>query len=609
MSFAAPLALLLGLLAVPLVLLYLLKPRREQLVVPSTFLWRQALEEVQANAPWQRLRRNLLLLLQLLILALLVLALARPLVPSSVAPGGDLVIVLDTSQSMAATDRNPTRFEAGKERVRQLVAEAGVGSRVALMTGGPQPRLIAEPTSDKAVALRAVSELDAPYGESNLRDAVILARSVAGQMKDPTILLVGDGGPSATEVPSVPYPVRFDSISGEGANAAILGLSARSGLSGRQLWASIGNWGPARSTTLSLSVDGRLFDARQLNLPAGGITGVEVGDLPPGEAVEARLDTEDALAADNTAWHVTAQGAPTRVLLYGEESRFLERALSLLPDIEVFKSQPGAPLEADYDVYVIAGAVPTKLPEGNLLLLGPENSALLPVEGVEEGLAVTSQSTDNILLRFVDLRSISIARASRLSAPDWMEILASSGDLPLLVAGETEGRRVAALAFMPEESDLPLQVAFPLLVDNLVRYLQPSAQAGPGAVRPGEPVRLPDAEGQLTMIMPNGSHTIVPDGVDTFADTRLPGVYEVLGAGESGVIARFAINAGSATESDITARVETPLVTEGSSSIASAQSAGVERWWPLAVLALVILFVEWWLYSRSQARAGFRRTA
>ncbi|MCA1598092.1 MAG: BatA domain-containing protein, partial [Chloroflexi bacterium] len=69
MNLLAPAALGLGLLAIPIVAMYILKMRRPPRPVPSTFLWEQVLDDAQANAPWQRLRRNLLLLLQLLALA------------------------------------------------------------------------------------------------------------------------------------------------------------------------------------------------------------------------------------------------------------------------------------------------------------------------------------------------------------------------------------------------------------------------------------------------------------------------------------------------------------------------------------------------------------
>src|ERR1051326_9259032 len=79
MHFFSPLSLLwLAPLAGLIVLMYILKLRRRDVVVSSTFLWRQVIRDVQANAPFQRLRKNLLLFLQLLAALLLVLALTRP---------------------------------------------------------------------------------------------------------------------------------------------------------------------------------------------------------------------------------------------------------------------------------------------------------------------------------------------------------------------------------------------------------------------------------------------------------------------------------------------------------------------------------------------------
>ena len=75
MHFLTPLGFLLAGLAIPILLLYMLKLRRRQVQVSSTFLWVQLLRDQQANAPWQKLKRNLLLILQLLILAALVIAL------------------------------------------------------------------------------------------------------------------------------------------------------------------------------------------------------------------------------------------------------------------------------------------------------------------------------------------------------------------------------------------------------------------------------------------------------------------------------------------------------------------------------------------------------
>src|SRR6202167_3127305 len=92
-------------IAVPaLLILYFLKLRRREVPVPSTLLWRRAVQDLQVNSPFQRLRKNLLLLLQMLLLAALLLALARPILNYSPGAGPRTIILIDRSASMSADD-------------------------------------------------------------------------------------------------------------------------------------------------------------------------------------------------------------------------------------------------------------------------------------------------------------------------------------------------------------------------------------------------------------------------------------------------------------------------------------------------------------------------
>src|SRR3954454_15402841 len=109
MGILLPAALVLLALAIPIIIFYMLRLRREELQVSSSLLWRRALQDRTANAPWQKLRRNLLLLVQLLLLLLLVLSLARPFLFTKSAAAGNLVVVLDASASMQATDEDGGR--------------------------------------------------------------------------------------------------------------------------------------------------------------------------------------------------------------------------------------------------------------------------------------------------------------------------------------------------------------------------------------------------------------------------------------------------------------------------------------------------------------------
>src|ERR687895_239850 len=110
MPFTTPLALL-GLLFVPAVIaMYLLKLRRDEAVVPSTLLWTRLVADVEANAPWQKLRRSLLFLLQLLLVIALAILAAQPFLERPAGLARDIVLILDASASMAATDVAPSRI-------------------------------------------------------------------------------------------------------------------------------------------------------------------------------------------------------------------------------------------------------------------------------------------------------------------------------------------------------------------------------------------------------------------------------------------------------------------------------------------------------------------
>src|SRR5215475_8930187 len=115
MNFLSPFAFLFGLTIPVVVVFYLLKRKRVVKLVSSTLLWQKFLAETQASAPFQKLRRNWLLILQIILLALAVFALSRPYFATK-APNSDLrVLILDASASMQATDETPSRFEKARQ--------------------------------------------------------------------------------------------------------------------------------------------------------------------------------------------------------------------------------------------------------------------------------------------------------------------------------------------------------------------------------------------------------------------------------------------------------------------------------------------------------------
>ena len=193
MSFLSPLALF-GLAFLPVVLaMYLLKLRRDQQVVPSTLLWKRLLADVEANAPWQRLRRSLLLLLQLLLVALLALLAARPFLERPAGLAGDVVVVLDTSASMGATDIPPDRLTEAKAKIFVRLKDLPANGTVSVIAAGRTARVVVNGTSDLGRVRAAIDGIAVESATGDLGDALNLADALAARAGDAEILVATDG--------------------------------------------------------------------------------------------------------------------------------------------------------------------------------------------------------------------------------------------------------------------------------------------------------------------------------------------------------------------------------------------------------------------------------
>ena len=198
MSFLEPANL--GWLALMPVLLalYLMKLRRREVQVTASFLWRKAAKQTRVDSFFQRLRVNIFLLLQLLILAALVAGLARPY---TLAPGqlaGQVVLLLDCSASMGARLDGSTRFEAARQKARQLVRQAPGGAELMLVALGAQARVLVPFTADRSRLLDELDRLQPQDTEADLGAVRPLAMSVTLSKPHAEILLLGDSLPPGT---------------------------------------------------------------------------------------------------------------------------------------------------------------------------------------------------------------------------------------------------------------------------------------------------------------------------------------------------------------------------------------------------------------------------
>jgi Ca-activated chloride channel homolog len=583
-----------------IILLYLLKMRRKDLRVPATFLWPAMTYEVRANSLFQRLRFSWLMVLQLLAILLIILGMARPQVRQQGLGGEVTVIVLDTSASMSATDVAPSRFDEGVRAALAIINSARVGDRVSVIESGPSTRVVFPLSSDPAKMRRTLQGVEVTHGEGDVAEALRLAASIADRQPSARIVLISDGVfPEVRNFSAGQAKVAFHKVGASGENTSISALGLADVAGGRELYCGLRNHGLKPSSgALNLYADGKLFDALKVTVPAGQSIG-HTARAPKGASVfEAKLDLNDALPADNYAVSLNDPGATVRTLLVSEGNLFLERALSLDPRVTLDRST-SVPSSADYDLVVFDG-LPEQPVRARAVLTFGAAGASSPVRKVGNlsRPQIDTLDRDHPIMRAVELDGVYIESAENVVAKGSGEVLAGAAGKPMIVASQTDKRRVY-VAFQPLKSDFPLQVAFPIFLSNTLDYLVPRERGRTAlSVNAGRTFSLPalDERHALRLERAGGqaAEVAAAGGVYSIRDVRQVGVYELqIGDQRQKVYSSLS----SEIESNIAPQERVLL---GGATVQAAGSVLrlADFWRPLLLLALLVLAGEWWLFSR-----------
>jgi len=609
MSFLNPISLLYLLTIPPVVLLYFLRLRRRSRVVSSTLLWRDAVADLQANAPFQRLRRNLLLFLQVLLLALLAVLIARPFLTLRALSGESEVIVIDGSASMQATDEKPSRLAVAKRAAARIVADLSRGDEACIIEAGGRTRVRAGFTTNKRELQAAIDQVTAGDTETALRDAMALAVSLARKKRGAEIVLISDGALDPLEDLSLGGErVRFVRVGKGSSNVGITAMDARRDYSTRgalQLFVQMTSFADQpTSFVLETYHEDSLVDARPIELPARGSRGEVFADLPyEAGAVRAHIDLNDDLAADNSGYAYLLLRREISVLLVTAGNLFLQKALEVDPRVRVTQTTP-----TDYtglgsfDVTVFDGWAPPHLAEGSYLLIHTAaDNAPVQVAGEVTTPSVVRWNDRHPLTRHVSFEDVAIADALAVRPRAWGQALVEAEATPLLVCGEEAKIRAVFIGFALERSNLPLRAAFPILIQNCLEWLSASGDSLTNrSVKTGDAVPVPTLgrRGVLLVDCPDGASVRLPIEADraVFDATDRAGLYQVR-AGNA-VHYAFVANLLSQTESKIKPRGEVTIGDRRITGGGAIVNANREIWRHLALLALLILALEWYAYHR-----------
>ncbi len=634
MSFASPLwLLLLGLIPL-IVILHALSVRWRNTPVSSLVFWVEALQERTARMRLRRILGSLVLLLQLLAVAALALALAGPgLTIGSLSSTGDAILVLDATASMQTREGSSTRFDAARARGLALVAGLHRGARMAVILAARAPHLVQAFTDDRA-ALRRVLQTAAPTDEpGDMADSMTFALSLRSARRGDQVVLVTDGAfESLGDIDASQPWIHVVLVGSPHDNAGITGLAFRRAAAGAapyELFVAVRNSGRLPlAAPLLVSVGGATVVSRTVKVAPGERRGLSIPWTGPRTGrVEARLQTGDDFPLDDQAYAVFSPSRQLRVRVVGAASYFTQKALSALPGISLrteaappsglVRASPstgGADGAATDDVTVYENVQPPPLGTGNGPGADPNPAGSfmlfaavppdLPVQasGSIARPPVTGWSRSDPLLSAVSLSGLTISSALALEPGPGFNVIAASGESPLMLTWDHAGLKVLLLAFDPQGSDLPLRAGFPVLLANTLSWFFPgwlAVQAD--QVQAGLPRTLAtQGATSLTVVKPDGSRLpIAASGASVdFLDTDRTGFYGVeVGAASS----EFAVNLMSDTETDINPRYVPPKTAAPESPAAPARSP---IWEALAAFALALVLVEWWAWLRSSGRAG-----
>lgn len=609
MSLLQPSALW-ALAAVPLILLlYILRPRHRRQIVPSVRLWQHLPSDLEGRPRWRLPPASPLLAAQLLIAGALGVALARPALPGPIRQ--HLILLVDTSPTMLATDVAPNRLAVAEDQARRLAGRLGPDDQATLIAIAPTPRILASGDGPRALDTTLAALTSAP-ARGDVSGALDLANQVARASVDAhnRVVVLSDGAFDGLARPlpaNLPADVSFQMIGGSDDNQGITALSARPMIGALNRYVGfiqVTNYSHLDAkVSLGVQADGLSIDRQSLDLPAHGHAEVSL-NLPVGtHLLNASIDARDVYQPDNQAQILVPNAQPIPVTLVSDAPGDWQHALQTLPNVKLTVASPTSYKPNGATVTIFDGFVPAAVPSGNLLLIAPpRGNPLVSVTGELNNLSVVRTDSQSSLFDAVDLGGLYVPRADRFGAVPWAPSVADSSQGPLILSGGQNGRRMIVVGFDPTTTDWPQRTSFPVFVANVIDALAPSTI--PTEIANGSVLDLPAAAkaNQVLVQLPDGKADLFAGGQPIrFTDTARVGRYVVSEMNGNAVVSRheFVADHLGVDQSNIAPRIDPGQFVQPGGP--AGQPSEHDLWYWVAGGALAVLGIEWLAYFR---RAG-----
>ena len=602
-------------LLVPLIIFYFLKLKRPRQIISSLVLWRQVMSDQRVNSPFQRFKRNLLLLLQILLLTLLALAAMQPFLRREAKRAGRLPVLVDVSASMAALDKDggKSRLEEARQRLRERIDGLLPDQEMSIIAFSKSARKLVGFTNNKTELRDAVAALDVEDVPGDLEEALRLAQALARTTPFERVLVLTDGNLPAKTTFELPFTLDLQKLPPAGPNAGITACNARRTAAGDwELFVQLAVTDPAPANTASieLSAEGKVIATEQVALTPGGaprlafrVSGAQSALI----RATLRPGGFDSLAADNTAW-LALPAVRSLDVFVPESLGAFRHALAALDSRRIFPAKD-TPSPSSYDLAIVdkADAPPARLtctvgivPDDLKTLVAIEKKSVTAIDWRRESPLLQHVSFDEVL--FMDDSVTTAGKDETAFANLGYEplILGLHGPLAVVRGDDTALR--LHLIFHPDRSTLPFRVAFPILASNLVAHAQKLAG-------------LSESVSVATGVLPAHQFTIGTSvnvsGPEKFARTEKTDERGFVTGIPASRVGEYVLSSGGGNETRIGVSLlstsETGLATVNEVefgdriSVATASvapKADRSLWWTLAALGFAVLLIEWWWFQR-----------
>lgn len=653
--------LIVAAMAIPaLLLLYFLKLRRQERTVSSTLLWKRAVQDLQVNAPFQKLRKNLLLFLQLLILAAVIFGLANPVANFIKKPQRNIVILIDRSGSMKTVEEDGRiRLELAKAGAVDLVDSLQSDSRAMVLSFADRAEVVCSFTDDKRRLKRRIESIVPTDGPSKLGEALQLAvaysanfaagaidKAIRGSMDTADIDLFSDGRiKDADEQFVTRGRMTYYRVGATTDNAGLVAFDVRRDIERPgevSIFVQVANYGPAKITTdVSLSLDRKMVSVQEVTLGPAAATTTRPADLSlpadmaavpssrnvifkmahtAGGVIRVELHRPDAWQTDNVVTAPIDPPREIRVLAVSGRSAiryYLNRVFKVALQIEDFTLMTASEYEdasdsalaiegrSAFDLVILDKHDTNRLWPGNYLFF----AGIPTIDGVARGEDVDDQvfvswREGHPLLRHVTLDNIFALKWSRLSLPKHALKLIEGENTAVMAFITDPGHRYVITAFDLMESNFIKNPASLIFLQNAVMYLAGGGLTNASRlITPGDTLAIPVPPGaeSVRITRPDGSVSDI-DVADrttaTYARTNDCGIYKAVFDDADKTTESYAANILDPTESLISPNNHFTVGAEDVQTV-SGEIKVNEPLWPYAVAAaMLVLLLEWWIYNK-----------